>query len=1122
MAGSVEEVRVLCLDVEQMDRGFGFVVGDQTRAFFHITVLRERFPEIANAIDPRKRKGAPPAFVPGLIACITQDYRGKRVAEFLPIEEAETCLVGYELTQEGYKFHNLPTLHPPSSYRIDYSKWRPKGDYTRGLVVCKVKPVTLVADYVVRSCTPAWGIFPIAEYSGEDISAFANRSEWQSSQSSEFLLTMFRERVLRTPVVAIDIESDGERIYQIGIADAEGAKLLFGNGNKVLEAAIAELQQIVKDKLIVGHNILEWDMPILKRHGMSFEETETWDTLQVSLYEAPLRWSYALGGMHRADKDAEKALRLFEKQVLEWISGTYKIPSDLLPSSARKLSAELDDLKPILSLRSILQNETSDITSEDSQARQIAGQITSIVKDFTSTTIVVVPEPWLRAARFLAGSAVVLPDSSFRWDVDRDAGVALCPDLVPREVDNEKFFSVATTYLEAVRLNKTSPDRSLLPPYLKQVLLESSESWERTKKRCITCSNEQCAFYPARLQLTTYPALCEPSFWDYVASRGIQQIVICYYPLIPPYVTMRVEAEQIEKLYQHRKGLLVAARERSVQLDEEMLSTLGFNEDQQRILQHACFLHYTAYDGYYLVVDVRQLQLPEIGNLSIVRHTLSSEESNLGESKVIIAQLKAPSRNQNDSDLPFVDTTITTRYRADFWSTQSFLVRELPDTLQAPLVVFVPQAEAAEVENLFDALGIPLVPRYLTLQRRTELLNKGKVLLHTYRNVYHLCSQVVHLLTSYQLPEGAAVVLPEVPLFPVAEGSLCSDEEIKGVAGTTTEVGSETGAPEDAEEDEEEQEETVGVPRGLLGEHFLKEAAAFLRMLNRLSHTRRVQLVVTDAEVSPLGRRKVSGFEFQKLPERSQMEGYEQRYREVYEKAKVIFTRSPLKPEPIDDVEARLQTWRNLLLPPGADYTPEQRHYLLRVMAQEDGVAVRIPTGGGKSVIFQIPALDEGIRNGFLSVVISPLRALIDDQVRHLWETGFATCVDGITSDLTQLEIDSIFRRVAGGEILLLYVTPERVYTRRFQRNIIRRMLRDGRIGYWILDEAHCVSQWGLDFRPTYLRAARWIQHRRQVNLTQQAGVTPVVFLSATLTAKTIEDLKRIFENPPSEDECGG
>jgi ATP-dependent DNA helicase RecQ len=156
---------------------------------------------------------------------------------------------------------------------------------------------------------------------------------------------------------------------------------------------------------------------------------------------------------------------------------------------------------------------------------------------------------------------------------------------------------------------------------------------------------------------------------------------------------------------------------------------------------------------------------------------------------------------------------------------------------------------------------------------------------------------------------------------------------------------------------------------------------------------------------------------------------------------------------------------------------------------------VLMPTGGGKSLCYQIPALARQAAGHGVTVVVSPLIALMHDQVGALHEAGVKA--DFLNSSLTGEEAQAVEQRLRRGDITLLYAAPERVTSPRFLA-LLDGLFEGGQLGLFAIDEAHCVSQWGHDFRPEYQLLS--VLHARYPTV-------PRVALTATADALTRADI---------------
>ncbi len=206
----------------------------------------------------------------------------------------------------------------------------------------------------------------------------------------------------------------------------------------------------------------------------------------------------------------------------------------------------------------------------------------------------------------------------------------------------------------------------------------------------------------------------------------------------------------------------------------------------------------------------------------------------------------------------------------------------------------------------------------------------------------------------------------------------------------------------------------------------------------------------------------------------------------------------------MNDPKGALQKWFGFPAfrpePTDAEGRPLQEVIVARAMAHSHVLGI-LPTGTGKSVCYQVPALSLYDKTGALTVVISPLVALMADQVQGMERTGISSAVT-INGMLSMPERQDALDRVRLGQASILLISPEQL------RSVsVRSVLQQREVGFWVLDEAHCVSKWGHDFRPDYRYIGRFIRE-----FSGDAPPAPVLCLTATAKPEVVRDIIDHFQ----------
>jgi ATP-dependent DNA helicase RecQ len=857
--------------------------------------------------------------------------------------------------------------------------------------------------------------------------------------------------------VCIDLESDGSEISQAVAIDA---------GNKVVESRFPTdlpgvLEAIGASEVIIGHNINSWDLPILKRKGLSLKKSQIiWDTYEWEMILDPTRFSYALQTEHDAVADARLCKTLFWNQLYRIIQGgeAFAHVKSLLPKTLSSFIQRLSAKEYIPFLK------------------EAAGEGKTFFREATPLT------PALKKKlSALTGRVLILAPQELWPLIASEMEVSF-----PTATDPQFFCLKAEAVAADTSLAPT--EKAMLETFVKSSRCPMPVNLSRAARRILT--DKALAPFRTEVDSTDLP-ICTDMFGveslGDLGALGIKAIHSTGYEFESRNNRVAVgepfcAADLLKSVY-GAKLLMQLSGATVVPILEDECRKLGLPEipsDAKNIWMHK------DEKGLFQVYCNKSFD-ELLGKLSeqypkIPQHLIEWIYSDTKEAHITIA-----ATFQNPKfDARMKRVTPASRYRSMYWVYQFALIDGLAASGVKVLYVSNP-LEVDPVRNYALSLGYFVPERGASVQRQVELCAGNP----SPKKIVVVGPSEFKILRESKIEYPICLLWDNLDI-----------ESLQVMWRGLLPFGDEPEYEAERKEDEEGIPSTLSCILGVWP--MVKYYYHQLRSQNPESSVCLLDPSFDDyreLEKSFLiGRQEIGLWDS------------EEAYREARTAAQSFFAGKKHEDDmPGSDFETAKEMIRQIFLDPKveggrAEWSPIQEKALPQVYARESHSLVCIPTGGGKSVLFQGPALYRSAFTNRLSIVITPLKALMQDQVSGLQALGFLTNVEYLNSDKSRPETSRIYRKITGGEIALLYVTPERFRSRGFRNALELRMEADEGLEYIIFDEAHCISQWGLDFRPEYLSTAIAC-----AQMVERFPDTRIELFSATVTGQVRDSIEEII-----------
>ncbi len=850
------------------------------------------------------------------------------------------------------------------------------------------------------------------------------------------------------PYIAFDLESDGTIISQFAFLTEDNIRTYDGE-----DQLNSLMRRLKTQKIIVGHNIKQWDLPILEEKGLK-TTAYVWDTLEMEILLNPCRYAYSLHTSHNAADDTRLVNDLFWNQLFR-LSEDSELVEQLRPVLPPHINEILQHLQVeyfadyFKSTAKPNQQFFQELRPLSEKLKEHLEEIDSIPVD--EPTLIIAPENlWARIAQMVHVEFPVVDDKQKYLSVD-----------TKNLLEHPLASIIEQKILERFCIVSKTPLMENLAQYLKT---------EDATSNKIVFTKDKLSGY----------LFCSKSHIDCVDINAFEDknIIDKHYKHI--YV---IGAELLDRVHKCKiiedksfadliasgsKLPFVMANTNFAPVKESELGLLGITKpelsaniwvERQRNGMFAFYLNYQ-YQAYRKRFFDHFSAKPQIINWEI-----DGEDRD----KIHLTQVR---RERSATDIVRVNTSTTERSK--YWLTQMEILRKIhSENPSLPLVYVV--NDLTEIEDLTSyatSLGY-YIPNQGTGFRKLEYIG-----MHPHGMI---------VISKKQFEDGIGSYRTDKPFCYVWDNM-----DIDRYMLMWDKLPFENDPEEDLDAERDDKIIHTTARQCIHAAWPIFEHYCSLVMANS-KDTRFYVLDPHFDDYDDLASScKAKSFKV-KLWSENKI------YESALANAKKYFTDSRESEPNIDVTKQKAM----ILAQWGFNGWRDNQESIVDYMLEKRGdCIISMPTGGGKSILFQGPAISRAMLSRKLTLVITPLRALMQDQVEELWKRGFVNNVDYLSGDRQYPEVQNIYRRIRSGELALLFITPERFRVRSFINTLYQRMEMDGGLEYVVFDEAHCISQWGQDFRPDYRNAVlACIDFRQKYDFM-------FAMFSATVTTQVESDIR--------------
>lgn len=857
------------------------------------------------------------------------------------------------------------------------------------------------------------------------------------------------------PYVVFDLETDGDTIREFAFLKEDNVRTFEG------EEQLKSLgRAITRTPIVVGHNIKQWDLPILAQKGI-VTQSFIWDTLEIEILLNPCRYAYSLRTKHMSGEDTQLENQLFWNQLYR-LSLQPEVCDELvnfLPTQIKNILTELQ--KPYFS--EYFKETANENAKFFQELRPIDYTLQKQLNNIASTpsdepTLIVAPQDlWPRIAQYIPMQFPCNTTNGKFKVVDKQK-------LEETPIENQLWNIVLHRFCEV----STTPIVANLALYLR-VASEGSNK--------ITFTDDLLAPYlsdaKSYIDCIDIDSFDNASLW----SNDYKHIYIIGSERQDRVHKCKFEKEwTVSELLSIGSRLPLAMASTNIALlnkDEITHMKLKKSDMTANIWAERQWSGCIAIYQNYQYQKYRSKFLSHFSAKPIIIEWRLQGEQNNGQ------QLIQVRTNQNLEYNPSImRLNASTTSRAKYWVYQMALLQKVHlDNPHLPIVYVVNDME--EYDNLCSYVkkcGY-YIPKEGTGFRKLEYIGE-----HPNGMIIISKERFIKDIGSYRTDKPFCFVWDNM------------DIDRYRIMWDTLPFEGDYDDSKDEEVDEKHRQTSARqcvIAAWPIFEHYHSMVMA---------NSDDTKFYVFDpyfddyTGLDKICHSAVCNYSLWKT---------EEEYKSALLDAEEFFHSTNTVNE-IPDTQAALDFVRPHFIGKNQWYD-YQMPLLEHMMERRNDCVISLPTGGGKSVVFQAPAICRSMFTHRLTLVVSPLRALMQDQVDDLHSKGFVTNVDYLSGDRMTVETQSIYRRIKSGDIALLYITPERFRVRSFIDVLYQRLHMDGGLEYVVFDEAHCISQWGQDFRPDYRNAIQFC-----VDLKEKFDIQIALF-SATVTAQVESDLRHFL-----------